>query len=59
MPTTAGTQIQFPVEYLEEIEETVIRRHLTANGGNVTKAAKDLQMLRQNLQHKIKKYGIR
>lgn len=46
-------------EYLGEIEETVIRRYLTANGGNVTKAAKDLQMLRQNLQHKIKKYGIR
>ena len=45
--------------YLEEIEEAVIRQHLTDNGGNVTKTARDLQMLRQNLQHKLKKYGIR
>ena len=45
--------------YLEEIEQTVIRQHLASNGGNVSKTAKDLQMLRQNLQHKLKKYGIR
>jgi len=46
-------------EYLEEIEQTVIRQHLAANGGNVAKTARDLQMVRQNLQHKLKKYGIR
>ena len=46
-------------EYLEEIEQTVIRQHLAANGGNVTKTANDLKMLRQNLQHKLKKYEIR
>ena len=45
-------------EYLAGIEETVIRQHLTANDGNVSKTAKELGMLRQNLQHKIKKYGI-
>ncbi|MDO4176175.1 MAG: sigma 54-interacting transcriptional regulator [Bacillota bacterium] len=45
-------------EYLEGIEETVIRQHLLANDGNVSKTAKELGMLRQNLQHKIKKYGI-
>ncbi|MBQ4595851.1 MAG: hypothetical protein IJB14_02665, partial [Firmicutes bacterium] len=28
------------------------------NGGNISKTAKDLGMLRQNLQHKIKKYGL-
>lgn len=44
--------------YLAEIEQTVIRQYLTANGGNVTKTAKDLGMLRQNLQHKLKKYEI-
>ena len=45
-------------DYLAGIEETVIRQHLTANDGNVSKTAKELGMLRQNLQHKIKKYGI-
>ena len=45
-------------EYLADIEQTVIRRYLTANGGNVSKTAKDLGMLRQNLQHKLKKYEI-
>lgn len=45
-------------DYLSGIEETVIRQYLTANDNNVSKTAKDLGMLRQNLQHKIKKYGI-
>ena len=45
-------------EYLEIIEKTVIRKHLMENEGNVSKTAKDLGMLRQNLQHKIKKYGL-
>lgn len=45
-------------EYLENIEKTVIQRHLLANGGNVSRTAKELGMLRQNLQHKIKKYGL-
>ena len=45
-------------EYLEETEQTVIRQHLADNEGNVSKTARDLGMLRQNLQHKLKKYGI-
>ncbi len=45
-------------DYLSGIEETVIRQYLTANDNNVSKTAKELGMLRQNLQHKIKKYGI-
>ncbi len=45
-------------EYLEGIEETVIRQQLLSNDGNVSKTAKELGMLRQNLQHKIKKYDI-
>ncbi len=45
-------------EYLEDIEKRLINEHLMANGGNVSQTAKDLGMLRQNLQHKIKKYGI-
>ena len=45
-------------EYLAGIEETVIRRSLVTNEGNVSKTAKELGMLRQNLQHKMRKYGI-
>ena len=45
-------------EYLAGIEETVIRRSLVANEGNVSRTAKELGMLRQNLQHKMRKYGI-
>ena len=45
-------------EYLAQIEEKVIRQYLTSNGGNVSKTAGALGMVRQNLQHKLKKYGI-
>ena len=45
-------------EYLGNIERTVIQQHLVRNEGNVTKTANDLGMVRQNLQHKIKKYGL-
>lgn len=45
-------------EYLEGIERTLIGQHLIANDGNVSQTARDLGMLRQNLQHKIKKYGL-
>ena len=45
-------------DYLAGIEETVIRQYLAANDGNVSKTAKELGMLRQNLQHKIRKYSI-
>ena len=45
-------------DYLGNVEETIIKQHLLANDGNVSKTASDLGMLRQNLQHKIKKYGI-
>ncbi|MDO4746705.1 MAG: sigma 54-interacting transcriptional regulator, partial [Bacillota bacterium] len=45
-------------EYLETIEKTVIQRHLMENDGNITQTAKALGMVRQNLQHKIKKYGL-
>lgn len=45
-------------EYLESIEKTVIQQHLLNNEGNISKTAKELGMLRQNLQHKIRKYGL-
>ena len=45
-------------DYLEDIEKTLIGQQLMANDGNVSQTARDLGMLRQNLQHKIKKYGL-
>ncbi len=45
-------------EYLADIEKTAIRQHLATNKGNVSKTAAALGMLRQNLQHKIKKYNL-
>ena len=45
-------------EYLESVEKSVIAGYLVENAGNISKTAKDLGMLRQNLQHKIKKYGL-
>ena len=53
-----GREEESLADYLAGIEQTVIRQYLTSNGGNVTKTARDLGMLRQNLQHKIKKYEI-
>lgn len=52
---TAGQTL---ADYLEEIEKTLIGEHLMSNDGNVSQTARDLGMLRQNLQHKIKKYGL-
>ncbi len=45
-------------DYLEDIEKTLIGQQLMANDGNVSQTARDLGMLRQNLQHKIRKYGL-
>ncbi|MDD6191384.1 MAG: sigma 54-interacting transcriptional regulator [Firmicutes bacterium] len=44
--------------YMERIEKSIIRRHLMANKGNVSRTASELGMVRQNLQHKIKKYNL-
>ncbi len=59
-PTIVGFQKDDSTlaEYLENVEKTVIAGYLMENGGNISKTAKDLGMLRQNLQHKIKKYGL-
>lgn len=45
-------------EYIENIEKTVIQQHLMKNEGNISKTAKEIGMVRQNLQHKIKKYDL-
>ena len=45
-------------EYLSDIEKELIRQAMIANVGNVTRAAQELKIKRQTLQHKLKKYGI-
>lgn len=45
-------------KYLDEIEAKVIKAAMVEYGGNITKAAEHLQIKRQTLQHKLKKYGL-
>lgn len=44
--------------YLEQVELQLIKQQLMNHNGNVTKAAEDLRIKRQTLQHKMKKYGL-
>lgn len=45
-------------EYLEAIESQIIKEVMINAGGNITRAAEVLQIKRQTLQHKLKKYKI-
>jgi len=45
-------------KYLEELEYRIIEDALLESGGNISKAANKLQIKRQTLQHKLKKYQI-
>ena len=45
-------------QYLENIEKQIIREEMIRTGGNISKAAEHLQIKRQTLQHKLKKYRI-
>lgn len=45
-------------EYLAELESRIISSAIVRSGGNVSKAADDLGIRRQTLQHKLKKYSI-
>ena len=44
--------------YLASIEENLIRTYLIKNQWNISRTAEELGMLRQSLQHKIKKYDL-
>ncbi|OPJ56785.1 sigma-54 interaction domain-containing protein [Alkalithermobacter paradoxus] len=46
-------------ETLKNIEITFLKKALYRNNNNITKAASDLGIKRQTLQHKMKKYGIK
>jgi arginine utilization regulatory protein len=45
-------------DILSRIEIDIIRKQLSQSGGNVSKTASKLGISRQNLQYKIKKYGL-
>lgn len=44
---------------MERAEATLIRQALDRNKGNVTQTAKELGLLRQSLQYRMRKYNIR
>lgn len=46
-------------EILEEVEKQVIVVNLKKNKGNVSKTARGLGLIRQSLQYRIRKFGIR
>lgn len=45
-------------EYLTEAEIFYLKKSLKEHGGNITKTAEALGMSRQNLQYRLKKYGV-
>lgn len=45
-------------EYMEEVEKRIIKNVILETDGNITHAADRLQIKRQTLQHKMKKYHI-
>jgi arginine utilization regulatory protein len=46
-------------EHLANVEKEIIREALMDCGGNISKAAEMLQIKRQTLQHKLRKYGLK
>ena len=46
-------------DYLSRLEKKIIENSLENNDSNITKAAEELKIKRQTLQHKIKKYNIK
>ena len=46
-------------DYMDSLEKEIIRQSLLDNGGNITKAAEELGIKRQTLQHKMKKYDLK
>jgi two-component system response regulator HydG len=43
---------------LDEVEKTIIRKVLSNNGGNISKAAKELGLTRTSLYRRMEKYGL-
>lgn len=59
LATEIKYDMQQPLDvYMREVEEFVIKDAFIGCGGNISKTAQMLQIKRQTLQHKLKKYGI-
>ena len=56
--TGVANPLPDPVEGMLDEQER-IRRALVANGGNITRAARQLGLSRQALYRRLEKYGIR
>ena len=46
-------------QLISEFEKNFIESALERNNGNITKTAEEMGIYRQNLQQKMKEYGIR
>ncbi len=57
-PETKEEKFIFDTYNLEEVEKAVIRKVLDSNGGNVTKAAKELGLTRAALYRRMEKYSL-
>ena len=57
-PRPAAVTAESLSDRLKDIERDTLVRVLTENRGNITRAAKALDMSRQNLQYRIKRYQI-
>lgn len=55
----AGTGTTDLKSKLEEFEQYYVRKVLQQNGGNVSKAARELGISRQSLQYRIRKHALR
>lgn len=45
-------------KYMDELEAKIIKSALIEAGGNISRAAEQLQIKRQTLQHKLKRYNL-
>ena len=43
---------------LDEVEKNMIQKAIDKNGGNISKAAKDLGLTRASLYRRLEKYGL-
>jgi transcriptional regulator with PAS, ATPase and Fis domain len=57
-PETKEEKFIFDTYNLEEVEKAVIRKVLDANGGNVSKAARELGLTRAALYRRMEKYAL-
>lgn len=57
--TESGSPTSSSLEHtLHDVEYDVILSALERNSGNITRAARELKISRQNLQYRLKRYGI-